>query len=362
MNHSRRCLPLLLQCWLLLLWCAVAKAVDAPPSHHESRDETLAIDTAVSRGVAFLVAQQRDDGHLRSRGLYAGHAAVTALAGLALLADDNTPSRGPHAETTRRLVAALVRDARPSGFIGDETTSLQAMYAHGYAVTFLAEVCGMADDGDEKKETALRDVVRRGVAIIVKTQNPQGGWRYAPRVVEDADISVTATQIIALRSAKNAGFFVPPNVVAAATDYIARLQNDDGGFRYRLTEKESGFARSAVAVVALQAAGDYESDRVKRALGYIASKALPRLEAATPRLEYETYGLFYTGIAIHCGDCVAASVSLTWSDWYSRTARDLVARQQADGSWESSTSSEVETAMILVLLRLPHYRIASFQK
>ncbi|MGL4944036.1 MAG: prenyltransferase/squalene oxidase repeat-containing protein [Thermoguttaceae bacterium] len=313
---------------------------------------TDAIDTAVARGVAFLVSQQRDDGHLQSRGLYAGHAAVTSLAGLALLADDNTPTRGERAENVRRIVEALLRDAKPSGFIGDEATPHQAMYAHGYAVTFLAEVCGMND----RDFPQLRDVVARGVAIIVRTQNQQGGWRYTPKIVDDADISVTATQLVALRSAKNAGFAVPASTVRAATDYITRLQNDDGGFRYRISEHDSGFSRTAAAIVALQAAGDYDAEPVQRAFAYIAKS-----QTSDAKIEYETYGLFYAAIAIYCAGTHAPS-EIDWKTWHETTVRKLVASQEPDGSWPSTTSREAETAMIVALLRLPKNRVASWQK
>jgi len=41
---------------------------------------------------------------------------------------------------------------------------------------------------------------------IIESQNAEGGWRYNPRPF-DADISVTVCQMMALRSAKNAGAF-----------------------------------------------------------------------------------------------------------------------------------------------------------
>lgn len=324
---------------IFLLACGTALAADNT-------------DDAVARGVAFLVSQQRDDGHFTSQGLYAGHAAITSIVGLAFLADDNTPSRGERAENVSRIVAALLRDAKPSGFIGDEATPHQAMYAHGYAVTFLAEVCGMSD----REFPQLREVVSRGVALIVRTQNQQGGWRYAPKIVEDADISVTVAQLVALRSAKNAGFAVPVSTVHAATDYITRLQNDDGGFRYRLTERESGFARTAAAIAALQAAGDYKTEPVQRAFAYIAK---PRTSGT--RIEYETYGLFYAAIAIYCGGVHTPS-EIDWKTWYANTVRELIACQEPDGSWPSTTSREAETAMIIALLRLPKNRVASWQK
>lgn len=330
----------------------------------------LQIDTSVSKGITFLISQQDADGNFGGSGLYRAHPAVTALCGLALLADDHTLTRGAHAQELRNCVTALLAHAKPNGLIGDAELSPQVMYAHGYAITFLSEICGQENfqkklqkNSREDYQENLREIIRRGVALIVQTQNAQGGWRYVPQRVLDADISVTATQLIALRSAKNAGFFVPSKTIADAANFIRSLQNEDGGFRYRVQEPESGFSRTAAALVALQAAGEYKSEKCTRGFGYLSTP--PKI------IEYETYGFFYAATAIYCGGGVieesAKSLAesfekLEWEHWYRRTARDFIARQNADGSWNSTTSREAETAMIIILLRLPQSRIPSLQR
>ena len=62
----------------------------------------------------------------------------------------------------------------------------------------LSEVYGMSPRDD------LREKLVRAIDLIVRTQNAEGGWRYQPRR-EDADISVTICQVMALRAARNAG-------------------------------------------------------------------------------------------------------------------------------------------------------------
>ena len=44
---------------------------------------------------------------------------------------------------------------------------------------------------------------------------------------------------MALRAARNAGFFVPNETIDRSIGYIKRSQNADGGFRYRLESGES---------------------------------------------------------------------------------------------------------------------------
>ena len=96
---------------------------------------------------------------------------------------------------------------------------------------------------------ALRGQLRRAIDLIIDAQNDQGGWRYTP-ASNEADISVTACQLMALRAARNTGLAVPKKTIDRGVEYVTRCQNSDGGFRYRLFEAaESKFPRSAAAVV-----------------------------------------------------------------------------------------------------------------
>jgi hypothetical protein len=61
----------------------------------------------------------------------------------------------------------------------------------------------------------------------------QGGWRYAPEP-QDADLSVTAWQVLALRAAQNCRLEVPEQVVRDAQDYVRRTFNPASkGFAYQ---------------------------------------------------------------------------------------------------------------------------------
>ena len=97
------------------------------------------------------------------------------------------------------------------------------MYGHGFATLFLAEVYGMYSD------PTIREKLTRAVELIINTQNDEGGWRYDPKRNE-ADISVTICQVMALRAARNAGVFVSNETIDACVDYVKRSQNPDGGF------------------------------------------------------------------------------------------------------------------------------------
>ena len=182
---------------------------------------------AIEKGLKFLATRQQEDGAFSNSG-YGRNAAVAALAGMAWLANGSTPGRGPYGEEVERITDYLLDHCEENGFISVEgATSHGPMYEHGFATLFLAEVYGMSPRDD------LRDKLTRAIDLIVRTQNSEGGWRYQPRR-EDADLSVTICQVMALRAARNAGLRVPNETIDQCIDYVKKSQNADGGFRYML--------------------------------------------------------------------------------------------------------------------------------
>ena len=101
------------------------------------------------------------------------------------------------------------------------------MYGHGFATLSWpsATACRRAPTSARSSAKAVK--------LIVNTQNKEGGWRYYPQR-DDADISVTVCQVMALRAAHNAGLFVPKETIDRAIEYVKRCQNADGGFMYML--------------------------------------------------------------------------------------------------------------------------------
>src|SRR5690606_19255742 len=117
------------------------------------------------------------------------------------------------------------------------------MYGHGFATLFLAEVYGMVNEPNLRRD--LHGTLRRAISVIINSQNQEGGWRYQP-VRGDADLSVTICQIMALRAARNAGISVPASVAQNCTRYVQRCQDpNSGGFRYQTFGGAPGFARTA---------------------------------------------------------------------------------------------------------------------
>ena len=221
------------------------------------------------------------------------------------------------------------------------------MYGHGFATLFLAECHGMA------RRPQLREKLSKAVKLIVNTQNKDGGWRYQPRRY-DADISVTICQVMALRAARNAGLYVPKETIDRSTEYIKRSQNADGGFMYMTQGGESGFARSAAAVVGLQSAGIYEGPEIQKAVKYLM-RFNPKKDVVR-RETYYFYGHYYAAGAMWQigGD--------DWNRWYPAVRDELVGRARSDGSWMSPISVDYATAMACIVLQMPNNYLPIFQR
>ncbi len=303
----------------------------------------------IEKGLKFLESRQQEDGSFAAGG-YGRNAAVVALAGMAWLANGSTPGRGPYGAEVKRVTDYLLDHCEESGFISVEgAMSHGPMYEHGFATLFLAEVYGMSPRDD------MRDKLARAVDLIVRTQNAEGGWRYQPRR-EDADISVTICQVMALRAARNAGLTVPNETIDRCVDYVKRSQNADGGFRYMLTPGESAFPRSAAGVVALYSAGVYEGLEVDRGLAYL-DQYLPRAGGKGQLQDgHFFYGHYYAVQAMWQAD------GERWARWYPAIRDLLVSRQQPDGSWADPVGSEYGTAMATIILQMPNNSVPIFQR
>ena len=224
------------------------EAVEAPearPQHSAENNPTAnemteAMHLAVQKGFEYMRSQQNSDGSF-GRGRYGKHVGITALCALAYMADGNLPGRGPYGEEVSKALEFVLAHSTETGLLTGEP-SHGPMYGHGFATLFLGEIYGM--NPDDKR---VRDALVRAVELIVGTQNEEGGWRYNP-VPYDADVSVTICQVMALRSARNAGIKVPKQTIDRAVEYVRRCQNPDGGFKYMLQAGGSAWPRAAPAV------------------------------------------------------------------------------------------------------------------
>jgi hypothetical protein len=203
-----------------------------------ARGGSTASEAAVEAGLAWLALHQavdgswqfdlsgcRCDGACRDPGTLTGSTASTAIALLPFLGAGSTHLDGPYQQTVSRGLYYLVSRMQPTPRGGDFCEG--TMYGHGVTTLALAEALGMT--GDEMLVPYVRDAVRF-------TETAQdlhgGGWRYLPG--QAGDVTVTAWQIAALKSAALAGLEVPSPTIEAARRFLDRVQAQGGAaYGYR---------------------------------------------------------------------------------------------------------------------------------
>ena len=302
---------------------------------------------SVERGLEWLVRSQNADGSF-GRGRVSSNAGIVSLCALALMADGNLPGRGRHGAAVGRALEYVLKHVTESGLVSAEGGN-GPMYGHGFAALFLGEIYGMSPE-----DTRVRDALSRAIRLIENSQNSEGGWRYNP-VPDDADVSVTICQVMALRSARNAGIKVPKQVIDGAVRYVRECQNPDGGFRYMRTTGTSGWPRTAAGVASLFYAGVYEDDSIPRGLAYLRRVAMP--DGSGPMVQaYYFYGHYYAqAMYLAGGDW--------WKDWWPRIRSELIQHQNGDGSWsDPQWGQPLGTSMALIVMQMPKRYLPIFQK
>ena len=318
------------------------------PAHSQEVEVRVEPEIAalIRGGLKYLAGQQLPNGSWQDSSHAPWTTALTGYALMAFLASGNLPNEGEYgpvvASGKQYLLDALQRDGKFAPVSG------QYMYGHGIATLVLAELYG------QTQSAAIRPKLEQAVRVIIQSQNPDGGWRYQP-VAQDADISVTVLQAVALRAAKEAGLDVPQATLDNAVKYIHTcFDARTGGFAYQ-PNGGAGFARTAAAIYSLQVLGHYADPGVQSGFDYLTKHF-------DEKGGYVAYGHFYAGPAAYMlgGE--------NWKNWYTNLSAELLKTAHRDGAvvfWEkqgSDPSPMYCTAVYTTILALPYHYVPLYQR
>ena len=335
-------------CAILLLPLTARSAEDQPADKEVAVKVTPEIRSLIQGGLKYLASKQRIDGSWSLKEGHMGHpVAITGYALLAFMSAGNLPHEGEYAKNVAAGMQFLLDSAQPDGLYRGVSSS-QYMYNHGIATIALAELYG------ESHAPALRTKLQRAVDVILKAQNPTGGWRYTPES-RDADISVTVLQAVALRAAQDAGLSIPQEAIAKAIGYVNSCYNaNKKGFSYQ-PGTEPGFARTAAAIYSLQVLGKYDDPHVKAGSEFLAE---------TNEHSHWSYGNYYAAPAQYMigGD--------TWRTWYAHISELLIKSAKREGDmvyWDagadpSTPGAVFSTAVFVHVLAMPYHLIPLYQR
>ncbi len=341
------------------------------------------VDTAMERGIDFLVSQQREDGSfVDQRGRDQHHSVMTALSLMSMAAIGHQPSdETVEGGVMRKAIMFLTREDRqtPEGYFGGADGS--RMYGHGIITLALSEMLGMGVD--PRQDAMIRDRVKRSIELILRSQRVtkhsvqyEGGWRYTP-TANDSDLSITVWQLMSLRSAKNSEIPVPKGAIDLAVKYLKNSYKSQRNRAGKPTDLDSGFgyqpgrnpefATTSAGLLALQVCGEYETPEIVGATTYLFDMTHKDdgKGGTQSRIRYNSKWFFY-------GTYYYAQAMMKRGEPYSSRARAfteqiLLDNQGEDGSWTGGDSQErtagriYTTSMAVLCLSVKYHYLPIFQ-
>jgi squalene cyclase len=343
-GRPKACIVLPLACFIIasLLTTPTLAQQDGAP------ELTLEASQAIDKGLKYLLSTQHKDGSWSSDGKGVNAVASTSLALMAFMSMAEFPGFGPHGKQLNRGMKWLLKEAkkRPDGYMG------AVMYEHGFATLALSEMWGMTRDTDDND--AIQKALEKAVEVILRSQNPGGGWRYQPQADGGEDLSCTMTVFHALASARQAGIVVPNETIAKVVKYLKNVHDaETGGFTYN-EKAAASFPCTAGGAYIAQLAGQRDTEMVNAAIRHLKSQAPGIFTGA----RYYSYGHYYAiQTMVQAGD-------EEYSNWYPQIRDALISKQNTMGAWGSASKQGIsyETPMAIIILATPHRYIPIYQR
>jgi hypothetical protein len=290
-----------------------------------SQGGTADSERAVEAGLVWLAAHQRQDGswwlqhdeslcRCRNPGVKETRIGATGLALLPFLGAGYTHRQGPYQKVVDqglKYLESRIQDT-PHGGSLQEGASF-GMYTHGIATVAFCEAYAMTQD------PALRPLVEKTLAFIQNAQHPRGGWRYNPG--EPGDTTVTGWQVMALKSARLAGWETSDLVWSKAGLFLDSVQTAEGCFYgYQSRKKEPGPTAVALLLRMYQGAL-HDEEKLERGITYLATLG--------PSETDMYYNYYATQVLHHYG-------GNSWSRWNRELREYLIANQATAGHEQGS--------------------------
>ena len=289
---------------------------------------TATTEEAVLRGLQWLARQQRKDGSWSLCGPYSdgvreeweNEVAATAMALIAFQGAGNTHRRGQFRTQVERGWQWLLKQQDSEGSFFQTGPFNHRFYTNGLCGIALCELYGMTKDGK------FREPAERLIQHLLRSQSPEGGWRYSPQA--DSDLSVTGWILMALQSARMAGLEVPQDTFRKIERFLDRVSHS-GGSQYSYQRGDDPtLAMTAEGLLCRQYLGWRRND--PRLIEGVAFLTQPQnlIDYDNPNVYYWYYA---TQVCHHMeGDA--------WRKWNERMRQAVPAHQVKSGpeagSWD----------------------------
>ncbi len=323
------------------------------------------VRAARDRGVAFLLRSQRPDGSWGSGRLTkslnitadvpgshnAFRSATTALCIEALCrTDPGTPEVAQAIERAEKWLTGFLPKVRR----GSEQ-ELYNCWSHAYGIKALLALRSR-HAGDDPRRAALLELVRQQVSMLERYEFLDGGWGYynfnlATQKPAGIPIScTTASVLIALHQAREAGVAAPQKAVDRALGSILAQRFPDGAYGYSFPHRRVpragidrpagslGRAPACNAALRLWRGTEPVSDQVIRDwLDRLITRGgwidLARKRPIPHESFFQNSGYFFFYGHYYAGYCTALLPEAERPAYRAHLAAILLALQEKDGSW-----------------------------
>jgi hypothetical protein len=332
------------------------------------------VEQAIDRALAWLAKEQGSDGSFDAPDT--AQPAATSLAIMAYLSKGHVPGEGPYGKHIEKGIDFVLRCQRGDGLLaragsGSGGSGKTANYNHAIAGLMLTEVYGMTDRARAAK---LKPAILKALEFTRKVQaypkysrEDHGGWRYLHSdSYAESDLSVTAWQLMFLRSARNAEFDVPKQHVDEAVAYVTRCWDDyEGVFYYRKSGGDARWSRGMVGagILSLAMAGQHETRMAQKAGDWLLKYPFHRFGervGSGDRFFYSTY---------YCSQAMAQLGGRHWKQFFPNLVNVLVRSQQSSGEWPAEPygsdrqfGNTYTTAMAVLSLTPPLQLLPVYQR
>ena len=350
---------------LLVLAPADGQPLPKPPKPQPMEPVSPAdLETAITRGVNWLVAHQRPEGAFggpeRTKGLNimasppgSHHAFQTATTALVISALIEVGPKTPEVQKAIDRAEAWLFDHLPRLKRANKI-ELYNVWGHGYAIQALVRMHGRFPDDAERKKK-IEDLIRQQFEALTQYESVDGGWGYydfkigAAHPSTDSTSFVNAAVLVAMYEAKRIGVEPPEKIVQRAVVATQRQRRPDFTYLYGeylkyqpmadINRPAGSLGRSQACNVALRLWGDKKVtdevmidwlDRLFSRNGWLDHGRKRPIPHEAP---FAIAGYFYYFGHYYGAYCISQIPEADRPRYQQLMARTILNVQEKDGSW-----------------------------
>ncbi len=332
------------------------------------------VEGSVDRALAWMSTQQNADGSFPT--FSAGQPAVTSFCIMAFLSRGHQPGLGPYGQQINRAIDFVLECQMSDGLFSyqtpeaehvDQHASHAATYNHAIAGLMLGEVYGHVTG---QRAMKARKAINKALLFTRDLQlrpkdHPldKGGWRYLRHYDSiDSDLSVTAWQLMFLRSARNAEFNVPQSCVDGAMDFVHRCWDPQQGVFAYARHSDGGYDHAnrgleGAGILSLSLAGQHQTPMAQTAGNWLLAHPYTKFGEVAGDGDRYFYSSYY------CSQAAMQLGGRYWEGIYPPLVESMLSAQSPDGSWPAEPTGwdgafgNLYTTSMAVLSLTPPYQL-----